>query len=105
MINHLESMEGNVISALRIFDYHKTIEFLYSVAGLTSNRSIGFQTMLLFFIWKSQKVICARIYPNTTVMPHRSKSFIEVPGGLKHYQQELINKDYKYNKPGLGKAP
>lgn len=92
-----------VIPVLRIFDYKKAIEFYIDWLGFKINREPTFDenTPVYLEIEKDGLVIHLSEHhgdgtPGTNV-------FVWVEG-IEEFHKEMINKKYKYNKPGLEKT-
>jgi len=92
---------SQVIPILRIFDYDKAIEFYIDWLGFKIDFTHVFEPGAPKFLQVSLKDVVFYLSEH-----HGDGSpgvHINVEGfdGLKAYHEELINKKYKYNRPGL----
>ncbi|MDB5249474.1 MAG: glyoxalase/bleomycin resistance/extradiol dioxygenase family protein [Segetibacter sp.] len=97
-------MKNNVIPVLRIFDFAKTEEFYINWLGFTIDWQHRFGDNFPLYLQISKGDILLHLSEHHGDCCPGGKVFINYKG-LKEYHQELINKDYRYNKPGLGDAP
>lgn len=96
----LEEGGSEVIPVLRIFDYNKAIEFYVHWLGFTIEWEHRFEenTPVYMLVTKGDiKFHLSEHHGDGTPGTH---VFIWCKG-VKAYHTELINKNYKYNRPGL----
>lgn len=92
-----------VIPVLRIFDYAKALEFYRDWLGFTIEWEHTFEENMPVYMEAVKDGITFHLsehYGDGTPGTH---VFIWCTG-VKGYHEELINKKYKYNKPGLEKT-
>lgn len=97
-------MTAKVIPILRIFDYAKTIEFYIDWLGFTIDWEHRFEDRSPLYMQVSKGDIVFHLSEHHGDSCPGAKIYIETTG-LKEYHKLLIEKDYKYNKPGLEQAP
>lgn len=92
-----------VIPVLRIFDYKKAIEFYVDWLGFAIAWEHTFEDNAPIYMEVVKDGITLHLTEHHGDASPGSNVFIWVEG-LKAYHQELINKEYKYNKPGMEKT-
>lgn len=97
-------MNHKVIPVLRIFDYSKAVEFYIKWLGFNIDWEHRFEENLPIYMQVSQEYIVLHLTEHHGDCCPGAKVFIEC-SNLRQYQQYLIDKDYKFNKPGLENAP
>lgn len=97
-------MKNKVIPVLRIFDYNKVIEFYVNWLGFTIDWEHRFDENSPLYLQVSFQHITLHLSEHHGDCCPGAKVFIEYPD-LKNYHESLIKKNYRYNRPGLEKAP
>lgn len=92
-----------VIPILRIFDYQKAIEFYIDWLGFEINWEHTFHEGAPIYMEVEKDGIVFHLSEHHGDGTPGSHVFIWCRG-VKEYHEELINKKYKYNKPGLEKT-
>ena len=92
-----------VIPIFRIFDYAKTIEFYVDWLGFQIDWEHRFDENAPIYMQVSKGDIVLHLSEHHGDCSPGGKVFIECKG-LEAYHKELIEKQYKYNRPGLEKA-
>jgi hypothetical protein len=90
-------MSHKVIPILRIFDEAKAREFYIDWLGVDENAPLYMQISkgdIVLHLSEHHGDCCAG-----------AKVFIETSDGLAAYQKWLIEKNYKYGRPGLEESP
>lgn len=88
------------IPILRIFDYSKAIEFYIDWLGFTIEWENRFEENTPVYMEISRGNLRLHLSEHHGDASPGSTVFIWCTG-LKDFHQELINKNYKYNRPGL----
>jgi len=88
----------------RIFDYHKTKEFYVDWLGFTIAWEKRFSEDSPVYMQISLGEIILHLSEHHGDGTPGSHVFIEDFKGLTEFHKQLIEKNYKYNKPGLEKA-
>lgn len=93
----------HIIPVLRIFDYQKTLEFYIHWLGFEIAWEHRFEeNMPVYMEVKKENIILHLSEHHGDASPGSS---IFIWGeGIAPYHQELIDKNYKYNRPGLEKT-
>lgn len=94
---------SKTIPILRIFDYKKAIEFYIDWLGFKSDWEHTFEDNMPVYMQISKDGLYLNLSEHHGDSTPGQRVFIECTG-LKEYHKELIEKNYKYNKPGLEKA-
>jgi catechol 2,3-dioxygenase-like lactoylglutathione lyase family enzyme len=97
-------MDNKVIPVLRIFDYQKAKEFYIDWLGFTVDWQHVFEPDSPLYIQISRGHITLHLSEHHGDASPGAKVFIEFQD-IAGYHHELISKNYKFNKPGLEKAP
>jgi uncharacterized glyoxalase superfamily protein PhnB len=92
-----------VIPVLRIFDYKKAIEFYVDWLGFTIDWDHTFEDNTPVYMQISLNELVLHLSEHHGDSSPGARVYIECTG-LKDYHQSLINKNYKYNRPGLEKS-
>lgn len=92
-----------VIPTLRIFDYHKAIEFYVDWLGFKINWEHTFHEGAPKYIEVEREGIVFHLSEHHGDGTPGTRVFIWCKG-VEDYHKELIEKNYKYNKPGLEKT-
>jgi uncharacterized glyoxalase superfamily protein PhnB len=92
-----------VIPTLRIFDYQKAIEFYVDWLGFTIVWEHRFEENSPVYIEVEKDGAIFHLSEHHGDGTPGSQVFIWCKG-VKEYHEELINKKYKYNRPGLEKT-
>ena len=92
-----------VIPILRIFDYAKALEFYRDWLGFTIEWEHEFEDNFPKYIEATRDGITLHLSEHHGDGTPGTHVFIWCTG-VKEYHEELINKKYKYNKPGLEKT-
>ncbi|MGI8951684.1 MAG: glyoxalase superfamily protein [Chitinophagaceae bacterium] len=92
-----------VIPTLRIFDYNKAIEFYIGWLGFTIAWENRFEENGPVYMEIEKDGITFHLSEHHGDGTPGTNVFIWCTG-IKKYHEELINKKYKYNRPGLKKA-
>lgn len=88
----------------RIFDYNKTVEFYVNWLGFKIDWQHTFSDNAPIYMQVSLGDIIMHLSEHHGDGTPGSRVFIEDFKGLKEYHKNLIDKNYKYNRPGLEKA-
>lgn len=88
----------------RIFDYKKAIEFYVDWLGFEVLDEHIFEENSPIYLRISLAEIEIHLSEHHGDCSPGAKIFIQDFVGLKDYHQKLIEKNYKYNKPGIEKA-
>ena len=97
-------MERKVIPVLRIFDYDKTIEFYVQWLGFTIDWEHRFDDNAPIYMQVSKEHITLHLSEHHGDCCPGGKVYIEY-SNLTFYHRKLIDKQYKYNRPGLENPP
>ncbi len=92
-----------VIPVLRIFDYNKAIEFYVDWLGFKINFEHTFHEGAPKYLEVERDGITFHLSEHHGDGTPGSHVFIRCEG-VKQYHEELINKKYKYNRPGVEKT-
>jgi catechol 2,3-dioxygenase-like lactoylglutathione lyase family enzyme len=92
---------STIIPTLRIFDYDKTIEFYVDWLGFKIDWTHTFEPGMPKFMQVSLRDVV--LYLSEHHGDGSPGVHITIDGfeGLKEYHEQLIAKNYKYNRPGL----
>ena len=96
--------DHRVIPIFRIFDYQKTIEFYVGWLGFKIDWEHRFDDNSPLYMQVSRDFIVLHLSEHHGDACPGSKAFVEFDH-LKEYHKQLIDKKYKFNAPGLEKAP
>jgi hypothetical protein len=91
---------SKIIPIIRIFDYDKAIEFYIGWLGFTIDWEHKPENAPIF-MQVSMRDIVLRLSEHHGDGSPGIQITIEKFTGLREYHQLLINKNYKYNKPGV----
>ncbi|MEJ5992859.1 glyoxalase superfamily protein [Pedobacter sp. Du54] len=94
---------SKVIPVLRIFDYEKAIEFYVNWLGFTIDWEHRFEDNAPIYMRISLNNMVLHLSEHHGDCSPGSSVFVECEE-LKAYHETLINKKYKYNRPGLEKT-
>jgi catechol 2,3-dioxygenase-like lactoylglutathione lyase family enzyme len=97
-------MDNKVIPVLRIFDYAKAIEFYVDWLGFAIDWEHRFEVNSPLYLQISREHITLHLSEHHGDASPGAKVFIEFQN-IAEYHHFLTKKDYKFNKPGLEKAP
>ena len=89
-----------VIPVLRIFDYNKAVEFYVDWLGFTINWEHTFEPNTPVYMEVEKDGIVFHLSEHHGDGSPNTHVFIWCDG-VKDYHTELINKKYKYNRPGI----
>src|SRR2546423_8297022 len=92
-----------VIPIFRIFDYNKAVEFYIDWLGFEIEWEHMFEEGMPKYIQIKREGITLHLSENHGDTTPGTRIYVECTG-LKEYHKELIEKKYKYNKPGLKKT-
>ena len=92
-----------VIPILRIFDYNKAVEFYVDWLGFAIEWEHTFEQGMPVYMQVSREGITLHLSEHHGDTTPGTRVYVEC-SGLKEYHKELIEKTYKYNKPGLEKT-
>jgi catechol 2,3-dioxygenase-like lactoylglutathione lyase family enzyme len=92
---------SRVVPILRIFDYHKTIEFYVDWLGFTVDWTHTFDDNAPKFMQVSLRDILLQLSEHHGDGSPGVHITIQDFEGLREYHKTLIDKKYKYNRPGL----
>ena len=101
----MENKQHAVIPLLRIFDIAKAREFYVDWLGFTIDWEHRFEENFPVYMQVSKDNIRLHLTEHHGDCCPGSKVYIEFAGGLTAYHSLLKEKDYRYMKPGLQKAP
>lgn len=96
-------MNNKVIPVLRIFDFAKAKEFYIDWLGFTIDWEHRFGDNFPVYFQVSREHITLHLSEHHGDCCPGAKIFIEY-SNLAEYHRFLIDKDYKFNKPGLDQA-
>ncbi|MBD0332096.1 MAG: VOC family protein [Chitinophagaceae bacterium] len=88
------------IPILRIFDYQRAVEFYIHWLGLTIDWEHRFEPNTPTYLQVSGSGLTLHLSEHHGDSTPGQKLFFECTG-LKEYHQQLLEKQYKYNRPGL----
>ena len=89
-----------VIPILRIFDYKKAVEFYVDWLGFKIDWEHKFEEGMPIYMQVSGDGITLHLSEHSGDCSPGARVYIECVG-LKYYHRKLIEKKYKYNRPGL----
>ncbi|PWN67505.1 glyoxalase superfamily protein [Chryseobacterium oncorhynchi] len=92
-----------IIPVLRIFDYQKTLEFYIDWLGFEIVWEHRFEENFPVYIEVKKENMVFHLSEHHGDASPGSSIFIWGEGVVE-YHKELIDKNYKYNRPGLGKT-
>jgi uncharacterized glyoxalase superfamily protein PhnB len=92
-----------VIPILRIFDYKKAIEFYIDWLGFKINWEHTFDDNTPVYLEIEKDGLIIHLSEHHGDGTPGTKVFVWC-NGVEEFQKEIINKKYKYNKPGLEKT-
>ncbi|MEO6315229.1 MAG: glyoxalase superfamily protein [Chitinophagaceae bacterium] len=101
----MEKKEHRVIPLLRIFDLSKAIEFYIGWLGFSIDWEHRFGENFPVYMQVSLGNITLHLTEHHGDCCPGGKVYIEYAGELTVYYNLLQEKDYRYMKPGLEKAP
>lgn len=88
----------------RIFDYAKAVEFYVGWLGFKIDWEHKFESNFPLYLQISRKDLIIHLTEHHGDCSPGARVHIENFEGLKEYHQKLLQKNYKFNKPGIGKA-
>lgn len=91
---------SQVIPVLRIFDYQKTIEFYIDWLGFVIDWQHVFEEGAPVYMQVSKDGMILHLSEHHGDSTPGGRVFIWCTG-LKEYHRQLIDKKYKYNRPGM----
>lgn len=94
---------SKTIPVVRIFDYQKAVEFYIDWLGFTIDWEHHFEDNTPVYMQVSGDGICLHLSEHHGDSSPGARTYIECTG-LKDYHKKLIEKKYKYNRPGLEKT-
>ena len=97
-------MSNKVIPVLRIFDYAKAKEFYIDWLDFTIDWEHRFEKDWPLYMQVSREHVTLHLSEHYGDASPGAKVFIEF-SKIAEYHHYLTNKNYKFNKPGLEKAP
>lgn len=86
---------------LRIFDYQRAIEHYINWLGFTIDWEHRFEEDAPVYMQVSRGDIVLHLSEHSGDGTPGTNVFIDNFEGLREYHHELINKKYKYNRPGI----
>lgn len=92
-----------VIPVLRIFDYKKSIEFYVDWLGFKINWEHTFDELTPVYLEIEKDGLIIHLSEHHGDGTPGSNIFVWCDG-VEEFHKEIINKKYKYNKPGLEKT-
>lgn len=92
-----------VIPILRIFDYQKAIEFYIDWLEFQKDWDHHFEENTPIYMQVSRDGITLHLSEHHGDSTPGARVYIECTG-LKEYHKKLIEKNYKFNRPGLEKS-
>lgn len=95
---------NKVIPLIRIFDQAKAVEFYVNWLGFTIDWTYQFESNFPLYIQVSKEGIVLHLTEHHGDCTPGSKVFIDCVG-LTEFHAELIEKNYRFNRPGLEEAP
>ncbi len=96
---------SSVKPVFRIFDVEKAIAFYIDWLGFTIDWEHRYGDDFPLYMQVSMDDIVFHLSEHHGDATPGSKAFIEFTGDLPAYHKMLLDKNYKYNKPGLEEAP
>ena len=88
----------------RIFDYNKAVEFYVNWLGFKIDWEDKPNNGPIYMQVSLGNIILHLTEHHGDCAPG-ARAYIEDFDGLKEYHKQLLNKQYKFNNPGLGKTP
>ncbi len=101
----MENKQHAVIPLLRIFDISKAREFYVDWLGFTIDREHRFEENFPAYMQVSKDNILLHLTEHHGDCCPGGKVYIKFAGGLTACHSLLKEKEYRYMKPGLEKAP
>jgi len=98
-------MSHKVIPVLRMFDEAKALEFYIDWLGFSVDWEHRFDPGAPLYMQISKEDIVLHLSEHHGDGAPGAQVFIETSSGLADYQKLLIEKNYKYGRPGLEEAP
>ncbi len=95
---------NKAIPVIRIFDVQKAIEFYVDWLGFSIDWQHRFEENLPAYIQISKEALTLHLTEHHGDCSPGAKVYV-LFYDLKHYHQELMAKNYHFNKPGLEKTP
>ena len=89
-----------VVPIIRMFDYKKAVEFYVDWLGFTIDWEHTFEPNTPIYMQVSRDGITLHISEHHGDSTPGQRVYIECTG-LKEFHKQLIDKKYKYNRPGL----
>lgn len=96
---------SSVKPVFRIFDIEKALAFYVDWLGFTVDWEHRYEENFPLYMQVSMDDIVFHLSEHHGDATPGSKAFVEFTGSLPAYHRQLIDKNYKYNKPGLEEAP
>ncbi len=96
----MDAQKTLTVPVFRIFDYQKAIEFYVGWLGFKIDWEHRFDDNSPIYMQISKDGIILHLSEHHGDCSPGSRVYIETTG-VKEYHEELISKNYKYNKPGL----
>jgi uncharacterized glyoxalase superfamily protein PhnB len=95
---------ATITPIFRIFDYDKAIEFYIDWLGFKIEWEDKPANAPIFMQISLDDIVLHLTEHHGDACPG-ARAYIDKFEGLKDYHQQLLNKKYKFNKPGLEKTP
>ena len=92
---------ATVKPVLRIFDYQKALDFYVHWLGFTVDWEHRFEERMPVYLQVSRGDIVLHLSEHSGDGSPGTHVFIDDFADLALFQQELLQKDYKYNRPGI----
>lgn len=93
-----------IIPVLRIFDHAKALGFYVDWLGFKINFEHRFEPGLPVYIEVQRENICLHLSEHHGDGTPGTHVFVWMEYGVAKFHEELLAKEYKYNRPGLHKA-
>jgi|SRR5690554_6475490 catechol 2,3-dioxygenase-like lactoylglutathione lyase family enzyme len=95
---------SSIIPIFRIFDYEKAVEFYTDWLGFKIDWETRFEDNAPVYMQVSRGDIQLHLSEHSGDGTPGSKAYVHF-SGLEGYHKELIEKKYKYNRPGIYDTP
>lgn len=92
---------ATTIPILRIFDYNKAIEFYVNWLGFSIDWEHRFEADMPVYLQITRNDVTLHLSEHHGDCAPGARVFIDNFGGLADYHQQLLNKAYRHNRPGI----
>jgi hypothetical protein len=101
----MDTVQHTVIPLLRIFDVNKAREFYIGWLGFAVDWEHRFGENFPLYMQVSKDNIKLHLTEHYGDCCPGAKIFIGYAGDLRTYNKQLLEKDYRYYKPGINETP